>query len=162
MQKVILSIFLFLFTLNECSAVTTQEIIAECRPNAIFISNYFDHTTRTTISKTYIGEDFPNQAEWDACEISAELKAVKQTKSEEIRAEGLTRIQVYMSWIKNWDDLESWIFFGPGLDWSNLTGDPTTVKNIYIAGKAAILWTLNTATGQEATNYNSSTDPNWP
>ena len=93
-----------------------------------------------------------------------ELANVKQSKIEELKREGLRRIQLVLPGISNWDVLElereRWLSITPAS--RNPTAAYQSVIDIYQAGRTAVI-TINAMADTVTVNaYDVNTAPAWP
>lgn len=88
----------------------------------------------------------------------------KRDKLQELRAEGLSRIQVEIPAITDWDTLELvrelWLSIKPTS--RQATVPLTNVINIYQAGRDEVAVINGFGTLTAVRNYNVITDPQWP
>ena len=93
-----------------------------------------------------------------------ELANAKQSKIEELKREGLNRIQAVLPGITNWDALElereRWLSIAPAS--RNPTAAYQSVIDIYQAGRTAAI-AINALADAAAVNaYDVTTSPAWP
>lgn len=92
------------------------------------------------------------------------LASAKSAKLQELKAEGLSRIQAAIPGIAGWDHLglvrEQWLSIAPAA--RSATTDFQLVIDVYQAGKAAVgdIGVLTTVTAIDS--YNVVADPSWP
>lgn len=90
------------------------------------------------------------------------LEKTRTNLVQDVRSEGLRRIQQYEPGVTNFDVLKLVADLWPGLTSANLSGDIVTAKDIYQEAKAAIQWLNDAArTQQELDAYDVSIDPGW-
>jgi len=98
--------------------------------------------------------------EFTAQEISDNTRA---DKIQELKEEGLIRIQTIMPAIGNFDTLElvreMWLSIAVAA--RSATVDFQLIIDIYQAARTGVIF-LNTATDSAVIAYNVSTDPSWP
>ena len=95
-----------------------------------------------------------------AQQISDRLRA---TKIQELKDEGLSRIQAVLPAISSFDTLElvreMWLSIAPAA--RAATADFQSVIDIYQAARDGVVF-LNTATDGEVSSYDVTTSPSWP
>jgi hypothetical protein len=75
------------------SASDNLSTLLECRPSLNFKSNVpVDPFTRETLMGSYSGIDFPNQSEWDACEVAASKTIARSAKLNDLNEKGIEHI----------------------------------------------------------------------
>jgi hypothetical protein len=143
----------------------TSDTMLECRPGAIYYNNMVNESSRTMIMKTYSGLDFPDQAEWDACEVASNKIIARNSKLDTLNAKGIEHIcrtsgLCYNSWNELVIAYNDWISIAPA------SRQATASKSKAIAHYQP--WsdaktTLNNYTGLNSiTFFNVSTMVSWP
>lgn len=118
---------------------------------------YLQWLTESTGSPPVLNTPDPFET---AQEISDRLRSVR---IQELKNEGLSRIQAVMPAINNFDTLELVREMWLSVDVSarNATSDFQSIIDIYQAARAGVIF-LNTATDGEIAAYDVLTDPAWP
>ena len=162
-MKIIVSLFIVLLSFNDCFAASVQVIMDECRPDATFIKGTYHNASRSEVMKTYIGVDFPDQAEWDACEVVADLKAAKAIKIAELEAEMISRVEAAVPFLNSADRVHfaKQLYNSMGPNKSPTASVATAVSN-YTAYTAAEGVIEGYTTLVEVDNYDTVNNPSWP
>lgn len=137
-------------------AANNDDIISECRPNAVYYNSYSNSHSRGTLMETYSGIDFPDTAEWDACEISVGLKLKRYTKKSDIKVEAVIRARLIDPDFSATD-----IPTYRRLNSAALDSDGQDIRAVLIYGYQKAQW-VNTASGQDIDAYDPEADNGWP
>lgn len=107
------------------------------------------------------GTNLPKSIEW---KDSVTLDEVKKAKIAELKQEALSRMQLILPGIKDFDTLELmqelWSSILPAA--KSVTTDLASVINIYQAGKSAAIDINALATNTLVYNYDVVNSPSWP
>ena len=118
---------------------------------------YLEWLTESTGSPPVLNVPDP---EFTAQEISDQARA---DKIQELKNEGLSRIQAVMPAINNFDTLElvreMWLSIIPAS--RGATTDFQSIIDIYQAARNGVIF-LNSASDVDVTTYDVLTDPTWP
>lgn len=134
------------------NATTDQYSVEKTDAGDILI--YWDETLGAQPSEATL------QAAWPA----VELDKAKRLKIAEIKAEGLSRIQVFLPGIKDFDTLqlikEMILSIAPAS--RQLTVNMQTGSDMYQAGSDAVTAINGYTNAEQVENYDPVNDPSWP
>ena len=165
-MKTIISILILtisILTMSICFAGNLETFL-ECRPEGTYTSktdfldispSYTASEQRIRVNQSIIPAEVIGQAEWDACEIAADLKIAKTAKKAIVKAEGLALMQIQIPGIKDFETAEMFKEFilSVKAEARDLTPKVQAVSDYWSAGAASIADVNALTTEQQVTDY---------
>ena len=149
--------------------LTNDSLAADAQESVICTATYLEVPEGATIPSTH--RWFQTYLEWlaepntpDPYETSQEISdRLRAERIQEVKDEGLSRIQAVMPAINRFDTLELirelWASITPAA--RSATVDLQSMIDIYQAGRNAVIFLKSADDGQVAA-YDVKTDPSWP